>query len=190
MQALQRDTKGSVNKSCLHCRRTFSASNLASHLQLGNYSTMEGVLYCKPHFEQLFKETGNFSKKFQSHRAESIIIGDLTVSLFAGQVHERERVKSGKGIAFCSFFRYVGLVQLGFPFSERRGMNRFRVVHVQFEIINCSRKSYRCKHLYWFHRGCPTIPSNHASFLSPSSHTSLASFLSPSSHTSDQVRVD
>ena len=29
-----------------------------------NYSSMEGVLYCKPHFEQLFKETGTFTKKF------------------------------------------------------------------------------------------------------------------------------
>lgn len=27
---------------------------------------MDGVLYCKPHFEQLFKETGNFHKKFQT----------------------------------------------------------------------------------------------------------------------------
>ncbi|GMI90281.1 hypothetical protein HRI_002697500 [Hibiscus trionum] len=35
-------------------------------LKLGNYSSMEGVLYCKPHFEQLFKETGNFNKNFQS----------------------------------------------------------------------------------------------------------------------------
>ena len=34
--------------------------------QLSNYSSMEGVLYCKPHFEQLFKETGNFNKNFQS----------------------------------------------------------------------------------------------------------------------------
>ncbi|OAY72706.1 LIM domain-containing protein PLIM2b [Ananas comosus] len=25
-----------------------------------NYSSMDGVLYCKPHFEQLFKETGKF----------------------------------------------------------------------------------------------------------------------------------
>ncbi|WOK98784.1 LIM domain-containing protein WLIM2b-like [Canna indica] len=25
---------------------------------------MEGTLYCKPHFEQLFKETGSFTKKF------------------------------------------------------------------------------------------------------------------------------
>ncbi|GMI90282.1 WLIM2b [Hibiscus trionum] len=41
----------------LHCKGT---------LKLGNYSSMEGVLYCKPHFEQLFKETGNFNKNFQS----------------------------------------------------------------------------------------------------------------------------
>ncbi|KAK7287180.1 hypothetical protein RIF29_00282 [Crotalaria pallida] len=27
---------------------------------------MEGVLYCKPHYEQLFKESGSFSKNFQS----------------------------------------------------------------------------------------------------------------------------
>lgn len=27
---------------------------------------MEGVLYCKPHFDQLFKETGSFAKNFQS----------------------------------------------------------------------------------------------------------------------------
>lgn len=27
---------------------------------------MDGVLYCKPHFEQLFKETGSFTKKFQT----------------------------------------------------------------------------------------------------------------------------
>ncbi|KAL9661626.1 hypothetical protein QQ045_026450 [Rhodiola kirilowii] len=33
---------------------------------LSNYSSMEGVVYCKPHFEQLFKESGNFNKNFQS----------------------------------------------------------------------------------------------------------------------------
>ncbi|KAL5077198.1 hypothetical protein RYX36_016182 [Vicia faba] len=42
---------------CTHCKGT---------LKLSNYSSMEGVLYCKPHFEQLFKEHGNFSKNFQS----------------------------------------------------------------------------------------------------------------------------
>ncbi|KAK3158573.1 hypothetical protein QOZ80_2AG0138930 [Eleusine coracana subsp. coracana] len=41
---------------CSHCKGTLSISN---------YSSMDGVLYCKTHFEQLFKETGTFSKKFQ-----------------------------------------------------------------------------------------------------------------------------
>ncbi|XP_057980076.1 LIM domain-containing protein PLIM2c-like [Malania oleifera] len=42
---------------CSHCRGT---------LVMSNYSSMDGVLYCKPHFEQLFKESGNFSKNFQT----------------------------------------------------------------------------------------------------------------------------
>ncbi|XP_065872035.1 LIM domain-containing protein WLIM2b [Euphorbia lathyris] len=42
---------------CFHCKGT---------LKLSSYSSMEGVLYCKPHFEQLFKESGNFNKNFQS----------------------------------------------------------------------------------------------------------------------------
>ncbi|XP_024012847.1 LIM domain-containing protein PLIM2c isoform X1 [Eutrema salsugineum] len=40
--------------------------NLSSLSQISNYSSMDGVLYCKPHFEQLFKESGNFSKNFQT----------------------------------------------------------------------------------------------------------------------------
>ncbi|KAK3034595.1 hypothetical protein RJ639_033841 [Escallonia herrerae] len=47
---------------CSHCNGT---------LVMSNYSTMEGILYCKPHFEQLFKETGNFNKKFQPTRKQN-----------------------------------------------------------------------------------------------------------------------
>ncbi|TKY63885.1 LIM domain-containing protein PLIM2b [Spatholobus suberectus] len=36
--------------------------------QMSTYSSMDGVLYCKPHFEQLFKESGNFSKNFGKKR--------------------------------------------------------------------------------------------------------------------------
>ncbi|KAG8363330.1 hypothetical protein BUALT_Bualt19G0011200 [Buddleja alternifolia] len=46
---------------CSHCKGT---------LVMSNYSSMDGVLYCKPHFEQLFKESGNFSKNFQSSKPE------------------------------------------------------------------------------------------------------------------------
>ncbi|CAI9091630.1 OLC1v1026704C2 [Oldenlandia corymbosa var. corymbosa] len=48
------------HKSCFKC------SHCKGTLKLSNYSSMEGVLYCKPHYEQLFKESGNFVKNFQS----------------------------------------------------------------------------------------------------------------------------
>ncbi|KAL4323258.1 hypothetical protein GQ457_11G033400 [Hibiscus cannabinus] len=34
-------------------------------MQLSNYSSFEGVLYCKPHFNQLFKITGSLDKSFE-----------------------------------------------------------------------------------------------------------------------------
>ncbi|CAA2983647.1 LIM domain-containing WLIM1-like [Olea europaea subsp. europaea] len=34
-------------------------------LQLSNYCSYEGVLYCKPHFDQLFKMTGSLDKSFE-----------------------------------------------------------------------------------------------------------------------------
>ncbi|KAJ0246531.1 LIM domain-containing protein PLIM2c [Hirschfeldia incana] len=48
------------HKSCFRC------SHCNGTLAISNYSSMDGVLYCKPHFEQLFKESGNFSKNFQT----------------------------------------------------------------------------------------------------------------------------
>ncbi|KAJ7556234.1 hypothetical protein O6H91_05G075500 [Diphasiastrum complanatum] len=42
---------------CHHCKGT---------LQLSNYASFEGVLYCKPHFDQLFKLTGSFDKSFET----------------------------------------------------------------------------------------------------------------------------
>ncbi|XP_047959085.1 LIM domain-containing protein WLIM1-like [Salvia hispanica] len=41
---------------CHHCKGT---------LKLSNYSSYEGVVYCKPHFDQLFKRTGSLSKSFK-----------------------------------------------------------------------------------------------------------------------------
>ncbi|XP_057780619.1 LIM domain-containing protein PLIM2b-like [Salvia miltiorrhiza] len=48
------------HKSCFKC------SHCKGTLVMSNYSSMDGVLYCKTHFEQLFKESGNFSKNFQT----------------------------------------------------------------------------------------------------------------------------
>ncbi|XP_008811666.1 LIM domain-containing protein WLIM1 [Phoenix dactylifera] len=41
---------------CHHCKGT---------LKLGNYNSFEGVLYCRPHFDQLFKRTGSLDKSFE-----------------------------------------------------------------------------------------------------------------------------
>ncbi|KAK7835535.1 LIM domain-containing protein PLIM2b [Quercus suber] len=46
------------HKSCFKC------SHCKGFLSMSTYSSMDGILYCKPHFEQLFKESGNFSKNF------------------------------------------------------------------------------------------------------------------------------
>ncbi|XP_057430453.1 LIM domain-containing protein WLIM1-like [Lotus japonicus] len=41
---------------CHHCKGT---------LKLSNYNSFEGVLYCKPHFNQLLKRTGSLNKSFE-----------------------------------------------------------------------------------------------------------------------------
>ena len=41
---------------------------LQFNLQLGNYNSFEGVLYCRPHFDQLFKRTGSLDKSFDGHK--------------------------------------------------------------------------------------------------------------------------
>ncbi|KAL0373650.1 UNVERIFIED_CONTAM: LIM domain-containing protein PLIM2a [Sesamum radiatum] len=71
------------HKSCFKC------SHCKGTLVMSNYSSMDGVLYCKPHFEQLFKESGNFSKNFQtgakSERENSLTRAPSKLSaLFSG----------------------------------------------------------------------------------------------------------
>ncbi|KAM0943131.1 putative transcription factor interactor and regulator LIM family [Dioscorea sansibarensis] len=41
---------------CHHCKGT---------LKFSNYSSFEGVLYCKPHYDQLYKMTGSLDKSFE-----------------------------------------------------------------------------------------------------------------------------
>ncbi|KAG6417458.1 hypothetical protein SASPL_119618 [Salvia splendens] len=41
---------------CHHCKGT---------LKLGNYNSFDGMLYCRHHYDQLFKRTGNLEKSFE-----------------------------------------------------------------------------------------------------------------------------
>jgi len=46
------------HKGCFRC------SHCTGTLKLGNYASMDGQLFCKPHFKQLFKSKGNYSEGF------------------------------------------------------------------------------------------------------------------------------
>jgi len=53
-----KEDKKTFHKTCLkctHCKVTLS---------LGNYASMQGVFYCKPHFKQLFATKGNYDEGF------------------------------------------------------------------------------------------------------------------------------
>ncbi|XP_028303095.1 LIM domain and actin-binding protein 1-like isoform X2 [Gouania willdenowi] len=49
------------HKSCFRC------VHCSTKLSLGNYASLHGNIYCKPHFNQLFKSKGNYDEGF-GHR--------------------------------------------------------------------------------------------------------------------------
>ncbi|KAL2302314.1 hypothetical protein Nmel_009738, partial [Mimus melanotis] len=50
--------KQNFHKSCFRCH------HCGSQLSLGNYASLHGKIYCKPHFQQLFKSKGNYDEGF------------------------------------------------------------------------------------------------------------------------------
>ncbi|NWS01682.1 XIRP2 protein, partial [Motacilla alba] len=57
MECLVAD-KQNFHKSCFRCH------HCGSQLSLGNYASLHGKIYCKPHFKQLFKSKGNYDEGF------------------------------------------------------------------------------------------------------------------------------
>uniref|UniRef100_A0A3B4BDM3 LIM zinc-binding domain-containing protein n=1 Tax=Periophthalmus magnuspinnatus TaxID=409849 RepID=A0A3B4BDM3_9GOBI len=49
------------HKSCFKC------CHCSARLSLSNYASLHGNVYCKPHFNQLFKSKGNYDEGF-GHR--------------------------------------------------------------------------------------------------------------------------
>ena len=39
---------------------------------VGTYAALEGIIYCKPHFKQMFQEKGNYDEGFgrEQHKAK------------------------------------------------------------------------------------------------------------------------
>jgi len=112
---------------CSHCKGT---------LKLSNYSSMEGVLYCKPHFEQLFKESGSFSKNFQSPAK----LADKTT-------HELTRSPSKAASMFSGTQEKCATC----------GKTAYPLEKVTVEGQAYHKSCFKCSH-----GGCPITPSNYA----------------------------
>lgn len=67
---------------CHHCKGT---------LKLGSFASIEGVVYCKPHFEQLFKQTGSYEKSFDGAIKEEKAINVAPETVVGGGVSSRLR---------------------------------------------------------------------------------------------------
>uniref|UniRef100_A0A667XLI7 Xin actin binding repeat containing 2 n=1 Tax=Myripristis murdjan TaxID=586833 RepID=A0A667XLI7_9TELE len=57
MESLIAD-KQNFHKSCFRC------AHCSGKLSLGNYASLHGRMYCKPHYKQLFKSKGNYDEGF------------------------------------------------------------------------------------------------------------------------------
>jgi len=61
----EKEGKKVFHKTCLKC------SHCNVIVTLGNYASMQGVVYCKPHFKQLFAAKGNFDEGFGKEKVSS-----------------------------------------------------------------------------------------------------------------------
>ena len=61
----------SVNDTLFH-KRCFKCEKCQMQLGMGNYACLQGQFFCKPHYQQMFKEKGNYDEGFgrQQHKAQ------------------------------------------------------------------------------------------------------------------------
>ncbi|CAA0813610.1 LIM domain-containing protein PLIM2c [Striga hermonthica] len=93
------------HKSCFKC------SHCKGTLVMSNYSSMDGVLYCKPHFEQLFKESGNFSKNFQNDKCPACnkTVYPLEKVIMEGESFHKSCFKCAHGGCHLTHSSYAAL---------------------------------------------------------------------------------
>uniref|UniRef100_A0ACB8G0Q4 Uncharacterized protein n=1 Tax=Sphaerodactylus townsendi TaxID=933632 RepID=A0ACB8G0Q4_9SAUR len=73
MECLVAD-KQTFHKSCFRCH------HCGSKLSLGNYASLHGKIYCKPHFKQLFKSKGNYDEGFGHKQHKELWISKIQKS--------------------------------------------------------------------------------------------------------------
>ncbi|NXN16513.1 XIRP2 protein, partial [Indicator maculatus] len=82
MECLVAD-KQNFHKSCFRCH------HCGSQLSLGNYASLHGKIYCKPHFKQLFKSKGNYDEPF-GHKQHKELWNSKDQCSSVGNIHAEE----------------------------------------------------------------------------------------------------
>ncbi|NXL05775.1 XIRP2 protein, partial [Mesembrinibis cayennensis] len=82
MECLVAD-KQNFHKSCFRCH------HCSSQLSLGNYASLHGKIYCKPHFKQLFKSKGNYDEGF-GHKQHKELWNSKDQHSSVGHIHAEE----------------------------------------------------------------------------------------------------
>ncbi|NXV93351.1 XIRP2 protein, partial [Calonectris borealis] len=82
MECLVAD-KQNFHKSCFRCH------HCGSQLSLGNYASLHGKVYCKPHFKQLFKSKGNYDEGF-GHKQHKELWNSKDQCSPVGNIHAEE----------------------------------------------------------------------------------------------------
>ncbi|NXY40273.1 XIRP2 protein, partial [Ceuthmochares aereus] len=82
MECLVAD-KQNFHKSCFRCH------HCGSQLSLGNYASLHGKIYCKPHFKQLFKSKGNYDEGF-GHKQHKELWNAKDQCRSVGNIHTEE----------------------------------------------------------------------------------------------------
>ncbi|NXE77153.1 XIRP2 protein, partial [Cochlearius cochlearius] len=82
MECLVAD-KQNFHKSCFRCH------HCGSQLSLGNYASLHGKIYCKPHFKQLFKSKGNYDEGF-GHKQHKELWNSKDQGSSVGTIHAEE----------------------------------------------------------------------------------------------------
>ncbi|GBG75283.1 hypothetical protein CBR_g19916 [Chara braunii] len=121
---------------CHHCKRT---------LKLGSYASLQGVLYCKPHFDQLFKMKGSFTECF--HLPEGV----------KSPVSEVDPLRRSTGdLKPSKFSHFFSGTQ-----DKCKACNKtvYPLEKVRVDEVDYHKRCFRCAH-----GGCTITPSNYTAF--------------------------
>ncbi|CAN1178593.1 LIM domain-containing protein WLIM1 [Linum perenne] len=117
------------HKSCFRCHHCNNT------LKLSNFCSFEGVLYCRPHFDQLFKRTGSLEKSFEG-----------TPKVNKPEKHiDIENANKMSNLFAVTKEKCKGCTQIVYPIEK-----------VTVNGTSYHRKCFKCSH-----GGCTINPSNY-----------------------------